>query len=236
MKWRAEPKDGYSVGLYICSYDMMVGGREEVQIELGSDDAKFAFDIFRFTWGLGAIGTGVYDFVLAPRSEPMPGLPAELKLPASKYKAAFGLPAWSPIYEDVDFESNSGMFGGLIERIFEDAIGCDEARDGQVPVIWFTGTRERSFPAHGATYSAPVAERVGWLPRALVASFAMHEITVQARPLLENKPSFALLGVRQPLAEKLATPSRSILKRPTMTRGTVPKHNADDDLNDDTPF
>jgi hypothetical protein len=250
-KWRAESKDGYSTGLYVCPYDMMAGGREEIQVVLSTDESKFAFDIFNFTVGLGAIGTGVYDFIMVPFGQPMPGLPAELKLPASKYKPACGMPAWNPTFEGVQFEANSGMFGGLIEQIFEDAIGCDEAREGKVPVVWFTGERERPFPAHGATYSAPVAGRIGWLPRDAIPAFSMHAITVEARPAIVNKVTFAQLGVAQQppigdseppfelsrrVADKLVTPTKTILTRPKMSRGQPPlKHDLRNDLDDDIP-
>jgi hypothetical protein len=133
------------------------------------------------------------------------------------------------------------MFGGLLDEIFETSIGCDEAREGKVPVIWFTGMRDQHFPSHSATYKAPVSERIGWLPRAMIPAFAEYEITVPARPLIATRISFAQLGspsatTQQRLADKLVTPAKSTLTRPTMRRGAEPpKRDLRDDLDDEIP-
>jgi hypothetical protein len=245
-RWHAERHAEEDPILTIHPYSMVSGREDGIEVELGSETAKFALDIHRFEHGFVSIATGSYDSVMAPYTSPIPR-PKEGMV---KPKPGFSVIGWNPLlaeeYGEVEFQASAGLFGSMLEALFLDAWRCPEFAEGKVPVIWFTGAHERPFPAHGAVYLAPDGERIGWLPRQMIEPFASLEPTVQPPQLrLEAaKISFAQLGRPQESPVASRSPKVTIIqpaarkptitvKRPTMKRGDDPTPKiSDDDISD----
>ena len=85
LRWNAEQ------GLLgITPYDPNIGGRQFIEIELGSSAAKFVLDYATRERGYGKIQVGFYDMRLTPVGSrpPWPG--------DADYKPAIGMWLWNP--------------------------------------------------------------------------------------------------------------------------------------------
>jgi len=203
LRWNAE---GGVLGRSV--FDEATGERAIDVIELGSNAAKFAMDIFCRERGYGRIRAGLYDMRLTPVGSNAPDWPGD-----DEFRPAVGCWLWNPSFGELRLETNQTTFLHAITGTWDHCRSFEEASAGKVPVIHFESRREQHYPTLGKSFWAPVIRSVGWYERDKIPPFALREPTVKSPPAFDGQVPFALLEghealretpLQKNLAEKLA--------------------------------
>jgi len=202
-------------------YNPDVGGRNFMEIELGSSAAKFAADYATRERGYGKIQVGLNDMRLTPDGAPPPPWPDD-----SDYKPAVGWWLWNPFFGELRLETNGALLVRAIAGLWDRIRTFKEASNGLQPVIHFTGSRERFVQQVNKTFFEPVIDLAAWIDRERVPAFRMRQITVQPPIALDSQTPFSALPDRS--RERLNIPAE--LLKPT------PKGALDHDLDDSLPW
>ena len=166
--------------------------QERSPIPLNSSASTFVMDVLRREHGRGRIATGTYKMQLVPVGQDVPPIPED-ELPFVKdYKPAIGVDLWNPKYGLVRLESTAAYVRAAIKKVWREYAREPEAARGELPVIRFVGSRQKSPPKFpNKTYYPPIIERVGFVPRAKVPEFAAREPTVPLPVLTQNDSQLA---------------------------------------------
>ena len=225
IRWNSEEETDQLV--YVETNEVFE--QERSPIPLNSSASTFVMDVLRREHGRGRIATGTYKMQLVPVGQDVPPIPED-ELPFVKdYKPAIGVDLWNPKYSLVRLESTAAYVRAAIEKVWREYAREPEAARGELPVIRFVGSRQKSPPKFpNKTYYPPIIERVGFVPRAKVPEFAAREPTVPLPVLAQNDSQLATVMRAQLEAPPRETPVPKSKKTGGPSR-------LEDDLDDSVP-
>jgi hypothetical protein len=170
--------------------------RGMASLGLGTNDAKWAFDMSRRMRGYGKFRKGSREVALTPVGTPPPKWNGD-----KDWKPTLSIPCYHPQYGEHVFETSASNLMRVISNVWDQCKRYEEFYKGFEPVWFFVDRFERPEPSVDKIFWLPIIEIIAWIER-LKLPFVNYPVTVPlltARPSLEDMraPSMTLITPRQ---------------------------------------
>ena len=229
LRWSSE------VGMLGRATPSAADGRGIEELPLGTNDAKWVFDMARRQRGYGKFRKGFRDAILTPVGTAPPQHPGD-----PDYKPMLSIEAFHPSYGEHVFEASASNLMRVVSGIWDQCRRYEEFYRGLQPVWFFADRYERPEPSVDKIFWLPVIEIIGWIEREKLP-FHARPVTVpppSARPSLEDMgaPSGTPIPLRQShKPEAIAAPKAAVKEDlddevPSFATTPVPPNTAAEDV------